>query len=116
MSAGDEGLVGRFNAFVAQWAVGSLRDDVIYEFTDRTGTHTINASDLTEAATTIADLTARLAERDAEVAKLREHIGEQITHVETRIQDGIEMGASVWRIALEDVVRENRAALERPAP
>ena len=48
------------------------------------------------------------AERDA----LREHIAGQVTHVETRIQDGIEMGATVWRIALEDNVRENRKALE----
>jgi Lar family restriction alleviation protein len=30
---------------------------------------------------------------------------------ETRIKDGKEMGASVWRIALEDIVREARAAI-----
>lgn len=47
------------------------------------------------------------AERDV----LREHVADQITYVETRIQDGIEMGATVWRIALEDNVRENRKAL-----
>jgi hypothetical protein len=47
------------------------------------------------------------------IAELRGHIAEQITHVETRIQDGKEMGAAVWRIALEDVARENRATLER---
>ena len=46
-------------------------------------------------------------ERDA----LREHVSEQITHVETRIKDGIEIGATVWRLALEDVARENRQAL-----
>lgn len=54
---------------------------------------------------------ARIAELEAENALLRDHIAEQITHVETRIQDGRELGAKVWRIALEDVVRENLAAL-----
>jgi hypothetical protein len=53
----------------------------------------------------------RNATLERENAALREHIAEQITHVETRIQDGIEMGATVWRIALEDVARENRNAL-----
>ena len=59
-----------------------------------------------EAATALTDL-------QAQVAGLREHISEQATHVETRIKDGIEIGASVWRIALEDVARENRQALEK---
>jgi hypothetical protein len=45
------------------------------------------------------------------ISELEGHIGEQITHVETRIQDGIELGATVWRIALEDVARENRVVL-----
>lgn len=48
-----------------------------------------------------------------EARALRAHIAEQITHAENRIQDGIEMGASVWRIALEDIVREGRAALTK---
>lgn len=48
---------------------------------------------------------------EAQVERLKEHLSEQITHVETRIQDGAEMGAAIWRIALEDVARENRAAL-----
>lgn len=50
-----------------------------------------------------------------EAEALREHIAEQVTHVETRIQDGIELGATVWRIALEDVARESRAALATEA-
>ena len=59
-----------------------------------------------------AALTA-IEQLEARIADLEGHIGEQATHVETRIQDGIEMGATVWRIALEDVARENRQALER---
>lgn len=51
------------------------------------------------------------AERDGEIERLREHISEQIAFVETRVQDGVEMGAAVWRIALGDVARENRQAL-----
>ncbi len=58
---------------------------------------------------------AALRGRDVVGEALREHLSEQITHVEARIKDGQEMGAAVWRIALEDVVRENRAALgDRP--
>ncbi|MCC2976221.1 hypothetical protein LK533_05980 [Sphingomonas sp. PL-96] len=44
---------------------------------------------------------------DAEVTRLREHI----IHVQTRIEDGRELGETVWRLTLEDIVRENRAAL-----
>jgi hypothetical protein len=47
-----------------------------------------------------------------ETERLRAHIAEQIEHVEQRIKDGVEMGATIWRIALEDVARENRAALQ----
>ncbi len=54
---------------------------------------------------------AALRGRDAVGEALREHLAEQITHVEARIKDGQEMGAAVWRIALEDVARENRVAL-----
>lgn len=43
--------------------------------------------------------------------RLRDHIAEQITFAESRIQDGRDMGASIWRIALEDVARENRDVL-----
>lgn len=46
-----------------------------------------------------------------EVPDLVEHIREQIAHVEQRIADGKELGATVWRLALEDVARENRAIL-----
>jgi len=60
----------------------------------------------TEAATRITAL-------EADKAGLVEYIREQITHVETRLQDGIELGATVWRLALEDVARENCAALEQ---
>lgn len=56
---------------------------------------------------------ARIQSLTADNAVLREHIREQIEHVDTRIQDGIEMGATVWRIALEDVARENRNALSQ---
>lgn len=47
--------------------------------------------------------------------RLAAHLREQATHLTTRIADGDEMGASVWRIALADAVRENRAALEEAA-
>jgi hypothetical protein len=46
----------------------------------------------------------------------RAHIEEHITFAETRIQDGKELGATVWRIALEDMAKESRevlAALEQ---
>lgn len=47
-----------------------------------------------------------------EVDRLRAYIAEQIQHVENRIADGKEAGATIWRIALEDVARENRAVLQ----
>lgn len=63
---------------------------------------------------------ARIAALEADNARLMglvkeagDHMVEQITHIETRIADGDEMGARVWRIALEDVARENRAALAK---
>ena len=46
-----------------------------------------------------------------EIQRLREHVSEHITFAETRIQDGIDLGATVWRLALEDIAKENRAAL-----
>ncbi len=64
-----------------------------------------------EATQSLPALAAALRGRDAAGEALREHLSEQITHVEARIKDGQEMGAAVWRIALEDVVRETRAAL-----
>ena len=41
----------------------------------------------------------------------REALTEQIEHIETRIKDGRELGATVWRLALEDIVREHRALI-----
>jgi hypothetical protein len=49
-----------------------------------------------------------------DVERLRAHIAEQIEHAEQRIADGQSMGAAIWRIALEDILRENRAALSLP--
>lgn len=60
-----------------------------------------------------AAMVAKVQALEAELAGVRSHISEQIAHVETRIQDGDEMGARVWRIALEDVAREGRAILHR---
>ena len=55
-----------------------------------------------------------IRQQAAEIARLRDEFAEVITFAETRRQDGIEMGAAVWRIALEDIVKDARAALERP--
>jgi hypothetical protein len=79
------------------------RGDIMY-----LGEHDPEISEAAEALTTMQAREATLIrERD----EFRAHIAEQITHVETRIKDGIELGATVWRIALEDVARENREAL-----
>ncbi len=45
------------------------------------------------------------------IEKHRAAIEGQITHVENRIKDGDEMGARVWRVALEDVANNLRAIL-----
>ena len=58
----------------------------------------------------------RITDLEAEVARLRAHIAEQITHAQRRIQDGRDLGSSVWRIALEDIVSENTAALKERQP
>lgn len=50
---------------------------------------------------------AMRAERDEAL----DHIRDQIETALVRIADGREMGASVWRIALEDLARESRAFL-----
>ena len=68
----------------------------------------LTIGDLRRARTAYETLSVDDGDR---VERLRAHIEEQITHVEQRIQDGRQMGASIWRIALEDVVRENRAAI-----
>jgi len=48
-------------------------------------------------------------------AKLESHLREQCEHLQCRIKDGDELGATVWRLALEDVVRENRLLLGETA-
>lgn len=58
-------------------------------------------------------LCARIATQQDAIDELVAHIREQSTHCQTRIQDGIEMGATVWRLALEDVARENAALLSK---
>lgn len=64
---------------------------------------------LAEAMNAADDLSA-LRER---VAALEDHIREQSDHVRTRIKDGDELGARVWRIALEDVLHENFTILAK---
>jgi hypothetical protein len=66
---------------------------------------------LDEAARRIDAAAPDLARKAALADKLVDHIAEQITHIETRVKDGTEMGASIWRLALEDIVRENRQVL-----
>jgi hypothetical protein len=53
----------------------------------------------------------RLGRLEAQVDALRSHVAEQITFVHTRIADGVALGATVWRLALEDVARENAGLL-----
>lgn len=43
--------------------------------------------------------------------RLRQELAEIITFATTRKQDGIEMGAAIWRIALEDIIKDAREAL-----
>lgn len=43
--------------------------------------------------------------------RLRQELAEIITFATTRKQDGIEMGAVVWKIALEDIIKDARNAL-----
>lgn len=50
-------------------------------------------------------------EAASENERLRQEFREIITFAETRRQDGIEMGATVWRIALEDIISDARDAL-----
>lgn len=49
------------------------------------------------------------------IEQLVAHIAEQITFADSRIGDGDDVGGRVWRIALEDIVRENRALLNKLA-
>ena len=59
----------------------------------------------------IAMLAGAMIELEAEIARLRAHLAEQAKHLQTRIEDGNELGPTCWRLALEDAVRENRAVL-----
>ncbi|WP_439569093.1 hypothetical protein [Sphingopyxis sp.] len=52
-----------------------------------------------------------LTERLGQVRALQDHIREQAQHCQTRINDGADLGAAIWRLALEDVVRESGAVL-----
>jgi len=54
---------------------------------------------------------AAIIDGDAREARLLAALEGLAQHAENRIQDGKEIGASVWRIALEDIVREARAAI-----
>lgn len=45
--------------------------------------------------------------------RLADHIAEQSEHCRRRHADGISAGAVIWRIALEDVIRENAAILAK---
>jgi len=55
-------------------------------------------------------LKARIAAEQSLAAAVA-HIAEAAEHAENRIADGLSLGAAVWRIALEDTVREARAFL-----
>lgn len=59
---------------------------------------------LTEAA-------ERIATQQEAIDELVAHIREQTEHFKVRIEDGKQLGATVWRLALEDMVRENAALL-----
>lgn len=61
----------------------------------------------------LAEAADRIATQQEAIGEMVAHIREQSTHCQTRIQDGIEMGATIWRLALEDVVRENAALLSK---
>ena len=67
---------------------------------------------INEAATHLTTQAAQIAALTERVRVLMEYLGEQAAFAQTRIQDGIEMGATVWRIALEDIARENHTALK----
>ena len=56
---------------------------------------------------------ARATEAEAANARLKEFISDQATLAEMRIKNGMDLGATVWRIALEDFTRESRAILDR---
>jgi len=68
-----------------------------------------------DGALAASRIEALIAERDAARAKierLRRDLADIGILAEMRIKDGNDMGASVWRIALEDIAKEARAALK----
>jgi hypothetical protein len=72
------------------------------------------ATDCAEAAARIEALSqSEQALRD-ENERLREEMADIAAMAEYRIQDGIEMGATVWRIALADIAADARRALTAP--
>lgn len=76
---------------------------------------TVNVGKATDAILALGQQTTdELTALRERVGALTDHISEQSEHCRVRIQDGIEMGATVWRLALEDVMRENAAILAHP--
>ena len=57
--------------------------------------------------------TSATADLLAMVGEARDHILEQTKFAQNRRQDGIDMGARIWRIALEDIAHESRTLLTR---
>jgi len=58
-------------------------------------------------------ITPAATKAEAANARLKEFISDQATLAEMRIKNGMDLGATVWRIALEDFTRESRAILDR---
>lgn len=68
-------------------------------------------AELREAASRLTTLEAENADLQAKLERAIGHIAEHNDFARTRIQDGKELGAAVWRIALEDIAREGIATL-----
>lgn len=64
-----------------------------------------------EAADRITSLEDEKRVLAADNERLRDHIFGHAEFAEYRIKDGIELGATVWRLALEDIAKESRTAL-----
>ncbi len=82
------------------------------QLADNTGKMTW-VGDMPMPASAVLHLSAdRIAELEAENARLRDAVSDIKHQAETRITDGDEMGARAWRIALVDILAEARAALK----
>lgn len=90
---------------------GDLREHVVWFFNGEWRTYLITNDIAYADRWRPIPLATPPAATGALVDALRNHLEEQITHAETRIQDGKDMGSVVWRIALEDIIRENQATL-----